>query len=166
MGWKWHTPLDQRLLQRREVDAETGCWEWTGTRLRFGYGQIYVSGKMKLAHRMAWETWKGPIPVGIQVLHACDNAPCFNPDHLFLGTPADNVEDMDAKGRGNRPGLGQRPPERAPRGERNRHAKLTERDVLVIRADETRTRSQLARAFGVSPQTIWQIRQRQTWRHI
>ena len=71
------------------------CVEWIGYTMPGGYGQ----SNGKLAHRTAWETAHGPIPDGIEVLHSCDNPPCHNPEHLFLGTQADNMADMDAKGR-------------------------------------------------------------------
>jgi len=77
----------------------TPCIEWTGARHRFGYGDLRIGGKLYRAHRLAWEREHGPIPAGMSVLHRCDNPPCYNVDHLFLGTQADNNRDMAAKGR-------------------------------------------------------------------
>ena len=77
----------------------SACIEWTGSRNPKGYGQKKVGGKTIFAHRWAWEQANGPIPDGLHVLHTCDNPPCVNVDHLFLGTNADNVKDRDAKGR-------------------------------------------------------------------
>ncbi len=84
------------------VDKSGGanaCWPWTGSRLPTGYGQVYQAGGQRLlAHRTAWELENGPIPDGMRVLHHCDNPPCCNPGHLFLGTDADNMNDRDQKG--------------------------------------------------------------------
>jgi hypothetical protein len=76
------------------------CWEWTGTRNQKGYGQIASGGCKGMAHRIAWTLANGPIPDGLCVLHRCDNPPCINPAHLWLGTVADNNLDKKIKGRG------------------------------------------------------------------
>lgn len=93
------------------------CWPWTGRRGGRGYGRVGSCG----AHRLAWELTNGAIPAGLWVLHRCDNPPCVNPSHLWLGTHADNMADMRAKGRsarGDRHGS-RLHPERRPRGERH-----------------------------------------------
>jgi hypothetical protein len=76
-----------------------GCWEWRGC-LSSGYGMASYRGKKMMAHRAAWVMTFGEIPVGYLVCHKCDNHPCVRPDHLFLGTPRDNMIDMYSKGRG------------------------------------------------------------------
>jgi len=90
--------LVDRLKRRTRYEGE--CWLWTGRKLPpFGYGQITSNGKTLLVHRVAHEQLIGPIPQGLNVLHRCDRAACWNPAHLFTGTHADNVADMVAKGR-------------------------------------------------------------------
>jgi hypothetical protein len=98
--------LEQRLKSRLVLDPDTGCHLWNGTR-KGGYGQI-----ASCAHRLAWELANGPIPKGMQVLHRCDEPRCCNPDHLFLGTQAENMADMSRKGRARN---GHSPKSEAPR---------------------------------------------------
>lgn len=93
---------DEQRLSRYTVVGE--CWEWSGWRLPSGYGTLRLRnrgprGRTVMAHRLAYETWVGPIPQGQQVCHRCDNPPCIRPDHLWLGTQHDNLMDMVAKGR-------------------------------------------------------------------
>ena len=92
-------PFANRLwLNIDQLGGPEACWPWLGKQ-RYGYGQIWASGRLVLAHRLVWELTLGPIQPGLCVLHRCDNPPCCNPAHLFLGTKADNVADMMAKGR-------------------------------------------------------------------
>jgi hypothetical protein len=81
------------------VDARTGCWLWQGSTDDNGYGQLTVNGEHKRAHRYYYEQKYGCIPDGLCGCHECDNPLCCNPDHIFLGTKADNMADMYAKGR-------------------------------------------------------------------
>jgi hypothetical protein len=83
----------------RNVQKTPTCWLWTGAYQKPGYGKIGDGSHSKYAHRVSWELQAGAIPHGLQVLHRCDNPQCVRPDHLFLGTQADNVADMYAKGR-------------------------------------------------------------------
>lgn len=95
-------PIERRFWQH--VDQSGGlfaCWPWTGATFHWGHGAVKVNGRPWGAHRIAWELTNGPVPVGLQINHHCDNPPCCNPSHLFLGTQMDNVRDMIAKGRDN-----------------------------------------------------------------
>lgn len=91
-------------LGSRLVETKDGCLEWTGAKHRQGYGRIRVEGKITFTHRLAWQLSFGAIPKGLFVCHACDNPPCCNPKHLWLGTNLENQRDMFAKGRARRSG--------------------------------------------------------------
>lgn len=91
-------PIEDRFWTHIRV-TEAGCWEWTGKRRANGYGLTSINRRDVRAHRMAWTLSQGPIPDGLCVCHHCDNPPCVNPAHLFLGTKGDNLRDMCAKGR-------------------------------------------------------------------
>jgi len=92
-------PRDLERFHRHTATASSGCLEWTGRRDKDGYGRFWLADRMEQAHRVSWRLHSGAIPVGLSVLHSCDNPPCVNPAHLFLGTQADNVGDMIQKGR-------------------------------------------------------------------
>jgi hypothetical protein len=128
----------------------TPCRLWQGV-LRNGYG---VRPDGQSMHRWVWEQINGPIPAGMEVMHLCDQPLCYRYDHLRLGTHAENVADMKAKGRAvGRP------------GEAHHKAQLTEPDIRAIRAS-TKSATELAREFGVHQTTISRIRLRQRWPHV
>lgn len=84
----------------QKVDMSRDCWIWKAGTDKDGYGKIYVDGKTIRSHRVSWEIHNGPIPKNMCVLHKCDNPPCVNPEHLFLGTSTDNNRDREVKNRG------------------------------------------------------------------
>ena len=85
------------------VQKTDGCWTWTGAKHPFGHGLFTWEGRGQYTHRISWQIHFGEIPEGMYVCHSCDNPPCVNPAHLWLGTCADNLRDMVAKGRHGRP---------------------------------------------------------------
>lgn len=140
----WERSLSDRFWQY--IDRTTHCWLWTGPRSEGGYGLVQVrndAGVLKTAycHRLTWEARFGSIPFGKVVCHVCDTPACVNPQHLRVGTQADNMADKVAKGRG-------RWPKRAHLGR--------ERALAMRRAYEVGgvTQSQLAKAYGVSSVTV------------
>lgn len=135
-------PPRTRLMSKFRV-SDKGCWEWQGATNHSGYGTIYADGKVRKTHRLSYEFSKGPIPDGIDVLHQCDNPLCINPDHLFLGTRADNVKDAASKNR-------------LPLNERHWNTKLSVEDVSNIRKS-TLTKAELAREYKVNRSTIVRV---------
>ena len=144
----------ERFNRRYKVDPATGCWIWSAS-TNSGYGQIRIRGQLVLAHRVSWLLHVGD-PAGLVVCHRCDNPLCVNPEHLFLGTQADNLADMILKGRDRKIGL---------KGEDHNFAKLVAADIVQIRASD-QTDTALARTFNVSRATVHDIRRRKTWKHI
>ena len=148
-----------KLSQRERFLAkvsprEDGCWIWTGLVRPDGYGATRFEGREQGAHRVAWKLFRGKIGPGISVCHKCDVRTCVNPEHLFLGTPAQNAQDMRAKGRNHT-------------GEKHRSAKLTLNQVRRIKAmlaEDKMYMSEIAREFGVSETTIRAIKSGRTWR--
>lgn len=163
---------DPKLLARfmEKVRITNSCWEWTSSLVGKGYGFFWHTKGDRLAHRLAYTMFNGPIPPGLCVLHYCDNPPCVNPGHLYLGTIVENNADRDSKGRTAR-GIthGSRTkPNRVARGERSGQAKLTEDNVRSIRAAIATGESHcaLGRQYGVRHATIWNIAHRKTWAHL
>jgi len=155
------------LRERFEIkvdkrDGPHACWPWTAARLKSGYGTIRDGRQRRhlLAHRAAWLLAYGPIPSGICVLHRCDVPSCVNPEHLFLGTLADNNADMRSKGRGKNPPTH--------RGKNNASAKLNGDSVLEIRrrAADGEPQRAIARAFGVTKSTVADAIRFRSWAYV
>lgn len=133
------------------VSPDTGCWVWKGKPDSRGYGQVLrAKVACKSAHRLSWTLHFGRPPKGIMVCHKCDNPPCVNPDHLFLGTGRDNSVDAMLK-------------DRVAHGERHGMAKLTEKSVLEIRGSSL-SQVRLAQKYGVSKALIYYIQKGIAWR--
>ncbi len=145
----------ERFMDKVTIEPNSGCWLWMTALNRWGYGVFYLDPARIQAHRASWLLHRGPIPDGLCVLHHCDNPPCVNPNHLFLGTHSDNAKDRNTKGRAG-----------GARGVLNSHAKLTMDDVSDIRRRSAQGESggDLARAFGVTACTVHSIVNGKTWR--
>lgn len=152
------TPLRERFYNAFEFDLNGGCWLWFGAMINgTGYGSISHNSKNIAAHRLSWEIHHGPIPDGLCVCHHCDVRACVNPDHLFLGTHADNMHDKDRKGRGG-----------YLLGEENHSSKLKARDIPIIldRLRQGQTCRQIGDSYGLTECAINAIRRGKSWRHI
>ena len=144
-----HT-TEERFWAKVNKDAPNGCWLWTACIVSGGYGIFRFEDRGQAAHRIAWKLLIGPIPNGLQICHNCpggDNPACVNPDHLFLGTQKDNIQDCIAKGRWNPPKIF---------GESNPNHKLSIPDVTLIRelASQGISFREIGRRFGVTHGTV------------
>jgi Autographiviridae endonuclease len=170
-----------RHYWKHVVIKESGCWEWDGPVLTKGYGAVTCTGRVQSAHRVSYRIHVGPIPNGLWVLHHCDNPPCSNPEHLYLGGPKENSRDMALRGRSVKgrsiphPTIGgdnhylRRHPEKIKRGSQKSTSKLTEDDVIQIRhlyATGTYRQVDLASTYGVTQEVISSVVLRKTWRHV
>lgn len=139
--------IEVRFYSRIEVTDD--CWLWTGPKNAKGYGYLGRGGRgapKVLAHRLMWELVQGSIPNGMRVLHRCDNPPCVRPSHLWIGTQAENLADMTAKGR----------------ARRNGQAKLDKESVAAIR-NATGSIREIAPQFGVAYSTVARIRRGESY---
>lgn len=147
----------ERIRSRVKVNEETGCWEWQWGKLSTGYGRIWLDGETRYAHRVSYFAFNPDGDQRLCVLHRCDNPPCVNPDHLFLGTDLDNVRDCKAKGRRRRQG-----------GSTNTKAKLNElrvREILRLLSLGL-SQYEIGQRFGVSQANICLIANGITWKDI
>lgn len=134
-----------------------GCWEWTGCTGHFGYGMFFDRARRNNvgAHKFAFEQANGPVPPGYFVCHRCDNPRCCRPDHLFLGLPADNSQDMASKGR-------------SLKGARHPNSKLTEEMALTIRRRHAagETNEAIALDLGLHHDHVSKITSGRAWAHL
>lgn len=148
---KTEPELMERFLSK--VAKTESCWLWTGGKSGRGYG-AFCSPDEKKAHRFSYSRYVGQIPQGLSVCHRCDNPACVNPDHLFVGTHTDNMKDKMSKGRGNHLV-----------GTKHPRSKLTESQVLAIRADNRR-QVEIAESYGIKQAQVSEIKRRIAWTHI
>lgn len=140
------------IRDRVEIDEQSQCWIWQLAKNHDGYGVATCEKKYVRAHRLSYALLCGEVPDGMCVLHRCDVRSCVNPDHLFIGTPADNSADMVRKGR-------------SAAGSSHSQAVLSEIEVTEILASSDSQRD-LAARYGVSHGTIAHIKLRNTWRGV
>jgi hypothetical protein len=175
----------KRFWDKVRMGLPDECWEWRASTNSYGYGKFGIVGRVLGAHRIAWELSHGPVPEGQCVLHRCDNPPCCNPAHLFLGTQADNMRDCKAKGRnphGERHGSHLHPerrargersgaytmPDRRVRGEANGQSKIEADDVCAILAlwHGGMLQGDIGERFGICQQEVSNIVSGKAWRHV
>ncbi len=140
---------------------EDGCWNCTSHKQNpDGYPRAFRNGKDLLIHKFIYEQINGVVPKGMEIRHSCDNPKCINPDHLLLGTHADNMKDMKERERASRVG--------GPKGEKSYTIKLTKEDVLEIRSHEYYVGlvKQLSQKYKVSESLIRHIRNGTRWKFL
>ncbi len=148
--------IKERFDSKWTPEPFSGCWLWNGAPAgRKGYGRFRLNGKVQLAHRVAWQIYRGEIPEFLCVLHDCDTSGCVNPDHLHIGTVRDNA--IEAVERGHWVNIN---------GERNGNARLTNAQVIEIRNLIGISNKAIARRFGVSPSVIDKVRTGASWKHL
>lgn len=146
---------DREMIEVRHIKNPNGCWEWIGSRDIDGYGQLTHKGRRVRAHRLSFQSFTGPIPIGMLVLHHCDNPPCVNPAHLYAGDQFQNESDKRERGRG-------------PAGENNVKAKLSTSGVAAMRrmyaeGNGKISKAAVGRAFGVTKSTSTRIINSKLW---
>ena len=153
--------IEDRFWEKVDIKGEDECWEWLAYVHPSGYGTFNIKRKMYSSQRVAWMLTYGEIPKGngyhgTCVCHRCDNSLCCNPNHLFLGTHQDNIQDRESKYRGVVPDN---------RGENHGMSKLSIDDVLAIRSlcGKDHSKGELADTFGVSYHTIYCIATYRSW---
>lgn len=149
--------LEDRLQARAHPNSATGCIEWGGYRNEHGYGRIIVGGKVRFAHRVAYELYVEPLKDGFCIAHKCDNPSCLNPEHLFQTTHAGNMADMRDKGRSDKV--------KKAKGASHWRAKLTENQAAAIKAD-IRPLREIASQYQLNKSTVYMLKTGRTWKHL
>ncbi len=152
--------LEERFWLYVDRKSDVDCWNWMGGKDGFGYGMLNIGigySKSYRSHRYSWVLFNGKIPIELSVLHKCDNPSCVNPNHLFLGTDADNAHDRDRKGR-----------QISHCGEQHGCSKLTNKDVLEIRNLRKQGVSYpiMQSIFNMSRTQLWKIITRRSWSYL
>ncbi len=144
--------MNTKTLFDRTEKTANGCWLWLGAKMPRGYGRVTIAGKGQYTHRVAFTLAKGAIPTGIEVCHSCDNPACINPDHLFLGTHAENMRDCAKK-------------RRYAFGEKNGWVKLTADSVAEIRRQSANGVPQrsIAAKHGITQSCVSKIIRNVRW---
>lgn len=156
--------LQTRIASNAYASPQSGCWIWQLGMGRDGYGKIKINKKTVRAHRASWLAFRGEIPESMLICHKCDNPMCVNPDHLFLGTPMDNMRDKVEKGRWRG---GPACWEKDRKGAGHHNAKLNDAKVRLIRLlGKAISTNRWAAEFGVSHQAIKMVQQNKTWTHV
>lgn len=157
-----------RFMKYVSPEPNSGCWLWSGpSRSNYGYGRIAIHGRVWMSHRYSYFAHKGPIPVGAIVMHTCDCVACVNPDHLKLGTVAENNKDAASKGRTSKGKLhSDKILPTVARGASNSATKVSESDVVNIRNAVGWSQRALAKQYGISQQAIFNILHKISWRWV
>lgn len=149
-----NSTLVKRFWAKVQIGSEAECWNWTASTQSKGYGSFGIGGgKTALAHRVAYQLTRGPVPEGLLVRHHCDNRICCNPAHLELGTIADNNRDAVERGR-------------TARGEKNGRAKLSAeqvREIRRLRSRENKKIVELANLYKMHPRSISNVVNEKYW---
>lgn len=144
--------VKERIERLSKPEPNTGCWIWMGNVRSTGYGEIRINGTKTKAHRASYQAHAGKIPNGLHVLHRCDIPLCVNPDHLFIGTHKDNMDDMVKKGR-------------QAKGDCNGNSTLTNEIVLAVREAQGRG-VDIAKQFGITESHVSRIKNKLRWKHL
>jgi len=155
MGGKKGLTLKERFMN--SVNKTDSCWLWKGKIPAHGYGYIQINKKCYRAHRVSWEIYFGEIPKGMLVCHKCDVPSCVNPDHLFLGSDADNMRDRDEKCR-----------VAHNKGEKCGKSKIKESDVIAIKTlfKSGATQTEIGNKLGINRKNVFNIVRGVSWRHV
>jgi hypothetical protein len=151
--------LEERFNRRmlgvdKSIDK---CWDWAGAKDSRGYGKIGFENKTLLTHRVSYTIYNGEIPIGLSILHSCDNPSCVNPAHLRAGTCSENIQEAFDKGRKVQPIMF---------GEKNPKSKLTIEQVRFIKDNPQLGHKAIADMFGLSPNCIRGVRIGRTWKDV